>query len=579
MWNGRRTHPDVFASVRCRLAPSALAVALLVLAACAPAGQPRGSQGPAADKAAGPAASPATTTSTAPIPAASSAAAAQPVKRITILHLADTHGKVDTHPEFFLENGKPVFRQAGGIARIATLVKQVRAEQPGRVMLFNVGDTFFTSGITALSNGQATVPIFNALDIDAWTPGNWDFQPNKRAYEERLKLIKFPVLAMNLYDAETGQRRHDPYLVKEIDGVKVGVIGMTSIKVIKEMAPAVGKGWRFTFKEGLVETIRELKQRQKADVLILLSELGLAQEVQLAKELEGSGLDFILGAETHERTFEPVVSGGIPVVQSGSEGSFLGRLDVTVQGGRVTGYQWKLIEIEPSKYAPDPEIQRLVDEAKAPYKDKLSQVVGRTETVLYRNNVLETTVDNFITDAVREYTGADITMTRAFRYGHPVMPGDITLDDLYNMLPVNPKLRVGRITGQQYLDRMEDLLERVFSADAFRQSGGWIDRSAGTLIRFTANAPPGKRLVEVLVNGKPIDPNGSYTIAACAREGDPPDALCQINQIKDARTLDVRAHDVLIAYLRKHSPIKPDFQDRIQGGDLPRRLWSQFYKQ
>ena len=498
-------------------------------------------------------------------------------QRVTLIHINDTHGKVDPHPEVFLENGRRVFRRAGGLANMATLIKQIRRENPGRTALLMEGDTFFTSGITALSGTLATVPVFNALGIDAYTPGNWDFQPSKETYLKRLPLIKFPVVARNLFDEATGRQLHPSHLVKDLGGVRLGVIGITSVKVKKEMAPAVGKGWKFTFDEGLREEIRDLREKEGVQIVVILSELGLQQDVTLARQLEGSGVDFIFGGETHDRVFEPIVSGGIVVAQAGSETSFLGRMDVTLKNGKVAGWKWKLHEVDPGKYPPDPEIQKLVDEAKAPYLGKLTEVVGETATPIYRNDVLETTADSLITDALREYTGADIAITRAFRYGYPILPGKVTMDDLYNIMPVNPKVRVGKITGEQYRVRMEDLLERVFAADPFRQSGGWVDRSAGTFLRFTAGAPPDRRLREILVNGKPLDPARIYTLAGCARAGDPPDALCQIEKIRDPKTLDATVLDVLRQYFFKHSPVRPVHESRIVATDLPPRVWSQFY--
>lgn len=288
--------------------------------------------------------------------------------------------------------------------------------------------------------------------------------------------LNHPVAAINLYDRSTGKRLFAPSVVKTVNGVRIGVVGITSTIVRATMAPDYARGLHFTFKEGVQEEVDRLRS-EGVEIVLLATELGVAQEVRLDREIRN--VDFILGGHTHERSEQPHPEGGTPVIQAGSEGSFLARLTFRVKDGRVTGYEHKLLEVTPEQYASNSRVAKLVAEARKPFETRLSKVVGRTESDLFRKGVLESTMDNLIADALREATGADIGMTNGFRFSYPVRRGVVTEEDLYNIFPMDAPIKLGKLTGRQLKQFWEDSLEHVFAADAYGQKGGWDHGRAG----------------------------------------------------------------------------------------------------
>lgn len=494
-------------------------------------------------------------------------------RAVTVLLMADTHAALDVHQEIFFDaQGQPAFRPAGGYPLLASAIRQERSAAGGRALLVNVGDTIHGSAVAEWTQGAAIVPVVNALGIDVFVPGNWEFAYGPEVFRQRMRELTAPVAAINLFDRTSGRRLFAPSVVKEIDGVRVGVVGVTSVIVESSMAPAFSSGLRFTFKEALQEEVDRLR-REGAAIVLLATELGLAQEVRLAKEIRG--VDFILGGHTHERTVTPVLDGGTPIIQAGSEGSFLARLVFTVRDGRVVRYDHALLEVTPEKYTPDPAVSRLVADARRPFEARLSQVVGRTGTPLFRKGVLESSMDNLIADAVRDATGADIGLTNGFRFSYPVTPGPMTEEDLFNVFPMDAPLKLGTLTGRQLKAFWEDGLDQVFAADAYGQRGGWGPRASGMTLRVRLGAPKGQRVIEMRVGGVPVADDRQYTVASCDRPGDPADRLCRFDGAANARTLPTTIQQAMRQYLKKHPVVRPEAEGRIVAEDASGRVWSQ----
>lgn len=495
-------------------------------------------------------------------------------RTITVLHMADTHAALDTHPEIFFDGGEePSFRPAGGYALLASAIKAERAASPKGSMLVNVGDTIHGSAVAEWTQGAAIVPIVNALGIDVFVPGNWEFAYGPKAFRKRMSELNHPVAAINLFDERSGERMFAPSVVKEVDGVKVGVVGITSVIVDKSMAPDYSKGLRFTFREEVQAEVDRLR-KNGVQIVLLATELGLAQEVRLAREIER--VDFILGGHTHERTFTPLDTGGTPVIQSGSEGSFLSRLRFRVRDGRVVGYDHALLEVTPERYAPDAAVAKLVSAARAPFAARLEKVHGRTETHLFRKGVLESTMDNLIADAVRGAAGADIGMTNGFRFSYPIPAGPITEEGLYNIFPMDSQIKVGTMTGKQLRKFWEESLDQVFAADPYGQRGGWGPRPSGMQVRVRIGAPRGERVLWMKVGGKLVRDDDRFTVASCERPGDAADVLCRYDGATQTKVLDVGIHDAMRAYLKRHPSIKPRIEGRVSAEDSSGKVWSQY---
>ena len=326
--------------------------------------------------------------------------------------------------------------------------------------------------------------------------------------------------------------------------------------------------------DGLRDFVKELRAREQPDVVIALTHTGLSIAREIARETPE--LDVVLSGHTHERTAWPILEGDVIVIEPGCFGSFLGRLDLVVKpGGGIARHDFRLIPILASRYDEDADVKALVDKSLAPHRARMAKPAGRTETVLMRYDLLETTADDFIADAVREIANADIGFTNGFRFGVPVPPEAITEADLWNLLPMDARMKRGWVTGKELRDYLETELEMVYSKSPFKLNGGWGPRASGMTIIFDARADYGRRVVSMKINGREAEENGRYTIAGCEREGEPLDVICRHRGTHDAQVLPLSIHDALAVYLGVHPVVAPKRDGRETALDLPSAVFSQ----
>ncbi|MCL5744734.1 MAG: metallophosphoesterase, partial [Acidobacteria bacterium] len=254
-------------------------------------------------------------------------------RHITLAYMADLHAQMEPHPELFWHGTREIV-PAGSLARIAAAVEQLRRENPGQVLFMDAGDTFQGSAPANWSGGRVLVTPLNALGLDLAIPGNWEVVYGAQALKTNTGALTYPTIAANILDAKTGKSVFPPSAIKIVNGVRVGVIGFTDPDVPRRQPPGYSSGLTFKGAEVLQPLIDEL--RPQVDVLVLLTHVGLPKAVPLADQLRG--VDVLLSGDTHERTYEAIMRpNGAMVVEPGSFGSFLGRLDLTVEDGRVTG--------------------------------------------------------------------------------------------------------------------------------------------------------------------------------------------------------------------------------------------------
>lgn len=472
-------------------------------------------------------------------------------KSLTIVQMNDSHASFDIHQEMFWQGNHAEYRQAGGYARIATIVKQIRAESEGNCLFCDCGDTLHGTFPALDTQGKALIPILNSLGIDAMT-AHWEFAFSPRVFNQRLAELNYPMLANNIYDKSTKKLVYQPFSIKEIGGVKIGLIGIASNIVDKTMPPSFSEGIYFTLgKDELPPIIDELRSKEKVDVIVLISHLGFTQDMKLLSEVQG--VDVCLSGHTHNRLYKPVINGKTIVIQSGCHGSFLGRLDLELIEGHVVDFQHQLIEVE-ATIQPDPIVADLVKQALAPYKDELEEVVGETATALNRGTNLETTMDNFLLQALLESTGAQMAFSNGWRYGAPIVPGIITLNDLYNIIPGNPPVSTTEISGEELREMLEENLERTFSCDAFKQMGGYVKRCLGLNVYLKIENPSGLRIQELFVGNEKIQADKYYSAAFVTMQGVPQ---------KYGRNRENKSEKIIDAmrkYLIKNNPIHAELR-------------------
>jgi 2',3'-cyclic-nucleotide 2'-phosphodiesterase (5'-nucleotidase family) len=504
--------------------------------------------------------------------AAGSTAEGAEVKRATLLHFTDTHAQLETHPEY-LPGASPEIQMMGGYARLKTAIDRERASSNGACFLLDGGDEFHGSGPAAWSEGEVILDPLKAFGIDAFVPGNWEPVYGPERFKETMAQLNCPVICYNFHDTASNKRLFEPSIVIERQGVKIAFVGLTDIGASKRQPPAEFRGMDTTRMEGLRDFVRDLRAQQRPDLVVAISHTGLSIARQIAREIPE--FDVILSAHTHERTARPILEGKVIIVEPGCFGSFLGRLDLIIEPGGIVRHEFRLIPILASRYGEDPQMKMLVDKSLAPYRERMAEVAGKSETLLMRYDVLESTADDFITDAVREAATADIGFSNGFRFGVPIPPAAVTEADLWNLLPMEARMKVGWITGKELKAYLENELELVFSHNPWKLNGGWGPRASGMTIVFNALAEQGRRLVDVKVKGLEVEDERRYTIASCEREGEPLDVICRHPGTYDVRVLSMTAHQALKAYLNAHPTIGPVRDGREKALDLPPIIFSQ----
>ncbi len=476
-------------------------------------------------------------------------------KTLTLLQMNDSHGYLDLHEElFFAGNQEQVYGKAGGHGRIAALLKEARQERPGQVLAFDCGDTIHGTYPVVQTEGEAVVPILNAMGFDAWT-AHWEFAYGPERLMEVTQALNYPMLAINCYAKETDELIFDPYVVKEAGGLRVGVVGIAATIVDKVMPAWFSEGVYLTLghKElpGYIETLR---QDEQVDLVVLISHLGYPQEVKLARRVEG--IDVLLSGHTHNRLYRPTLVNDTIIIQSGCHGSFLGRLDLEIEDGDIVDFQHHLIVVD-EEVEPDPEVQALVEEALAPHQELLSEVVGQTETHLNRNRVLESTMDNLLLQSMLDVTGAQLAFSNGWRYGAPVTPGELTMQDLWHIIPVNPPIATCQLTGDELRAMLEENLQRTFAADPWEQMGGYVKRCMGLTMYFKIENPPGERIEHLFVDDERVHPDDLFDTCFVTTQGVP------AKYGSRRQKTDVKAIAGLKDYIQKQGTVNADLRGTV----------------
>ncbi|WP_245327717.1 bifunctional metallophosphatase/5'-nucleotidase [Hymenobacter fodinae] len=463
---------------------------------------------------------------------------------LSFFQLNDVHGYLNLHQELFYGPTGPEYRPCGGYARIATLLQQWRQQYPEN-LLFDGGDTFHGTRPVVDTQGEILVPILNELSVAGMT-AHWDFAYGPNRLRQLVKQLNYPLLAANVYEKASGELVYPPYQVYETAGLRVGVIGLACPIVDKTMPAHFGEGLRFT--DGTAELPRyvaELRGPERADLVVLLSHCGFPQDVALLQA--HPGVDVCLSSHTHNRLYDPFRAGDCLVIQSGAHGSFVGRLTLTVENGRVTAHDHELREVS-ADLTPDPALQARIDAALLPYAS-LREVVGVTATGLHRGTSVECPADDFLLASIRALVPADLYFSNGWRYGAPIPPGPVQLNDLYDLVPMDPEIETVELTGAELRQMLEKNLEGTYSQNPLHQMGGYVKRALGLKAYFKAENPKGSRLQTVFIKDQPLDPERTYTAAYITSQGVP-------HQVgRNRRKTGQHVVAVMRAYLTQHRPM------------------------
>lgn len=409
------------------------------------------------------------------------------------------------------------YGRVGGLDRMATLVKAIRAERPDNTLLLDGGDTWQGSFTSLETAGGDMVRAMNALGVDAMT-AHWEFTYGSDRVTELLDEVAFPFLAGNVVDTDWEEAVFDSTALFERGGVKIAVIGQafpyTPVANPRYMIPS----WSFGIREEAVAEHVQAARDEGAELVVLLSHNGFDVDRKLAGRVEG--IDVILTGHTHDALPRVERVGKSLLVASGSHGKFLSRLDLEVADGAVADFEYRLIPVLTDAIAPDPEMAAVIDEIRGPHEAELARVLGQTESLLYRRGNFNGTFDDLICQALIEQRDAEIALSPGFRWGASLLPGqDITVEDVYNMTAITyPNAYRTEMTGQFLKEVLEDVADNLFNPDPYYQQGGDMVRVGGLGYRIDVNKPIGERISDMtlLKDGSAIDPARGYVVAGWA---------------------------------------------------------------
>jgi sulfur-oxidizing protein SoxB len=409
------------------------------------------------------------------------------------------------------------YGKVGGLDRMATLVKAIRAERPTQTLLLDGGDTWQGSYTSLKTRGADMVRAINLLAPDAMT-AHWEFTYGAERVEELRAELAFPFLAGNVVDTEWEEDVFESTATFERGGVKIAMIGQafpyTPVANPRYLIP----DWSFGIREEKVQEHVDAARAAGADLVVLLSHNGFDVDRKLASRVKG--IDVLLTGHTHDALPVVVDIDGTLLVASGSHGKFLSRLDLDVQSGKVKDYRYRLIPVFADAIAPDPEMAALVDELRAPYAAELGRVLGRTEGLLYRRGNLNGTFDDLICRALLAERDAEIALSPGFRWGAALLPGqDITVEDVFQHTAITyPNVYRNEMTGEFLKTVLEDVADNLFNPDPYYQQGGDMVRVGGLTYTIDIDKPIGERISDLRLErtGKPIDAEATYVVAGWA---------------------------------------------------------------
>ena len=513
-------------------------------------------------------------------------------KTITLIHMNDLHANLISHNELVrYENGKVKLEKRGGIARIKTVIDKIRKSHKNSLLL-NTGDTYHGGVEATYTHGNAIVEAVNNLGIDVGVPGNWDFGYGPGVARERyadgvpwfmkwrldisdIKKPNFPNLSANVIYTKPFWNKGDPFLpatiIKNINGIKIGIIGITS-DIVPKMHPLLSEGFEFLQGEkayiNLIEKHSTDLKKQGANFIVVMSELGIQKDYYLANNITQNSVNLFFSAHTHELTYQPLKSkSGAQVVEAGSD-AYLGQMDITFADKKPIKTHWQIHHIT-QNITPDKALLKIVKIARKPFTDlkkpiqlptsffdyylksSITTVIGTTVGQLDRKNALESTFNNAFADALRKKSKAQVALAPGFRFdmpisnreinmeGAPHITGNITIEDIYRFFPVVQKIATGETTAGKLKYQIEKNLSDVFSKNIFKQWGGWVYGISGLDLKIDLSRADGDKIISMKLENsdKKLTDNQKIILAGCTRPGEEDDVLCAYQGFKNRKII------------------------------------------
>jgi sulfur-oxidizing protein SoxB len=458
------------------------------------------------------------------------------------------------------------YGRVGGFAHLSTLVKKMKSSRPGALLL-DGGDTWQGSGTALWTKGQDMVDACLALGVDVMT-AHWEMTLGAERVQEIIEKDfknKVSFLAQNIKTNDFGDPVFAPYILREMNGVSVAIIGQafpyTPIANPRYLVP----DWTFGIQEENLQIVVNEVLSKGAQVVVLLSHNGMDVDLKLASRV--TGIDAILGGHTHDG-----VPGAIPirnskgvtlVTNAGSNSKFLGVLDFEVKQGKIIDFRYKLMPIFADLIPADPQMNQVIDRVRAPFEAKLSQPLAVTEGLLYRRGNFNGSFDQLILDGLMTMKDTEIAFSPGFRWGTSLLPGQtIRMENLLDQTAITyPYTTVNMMTGEMIKTILEDVADNLFNPDPFYQQGGDMVRVGGLQYAIDPTAAAGKRISEMRLKNQLIEAQKTYKVAGWApvseeamKLGGEPIWDVLTSYLKDIKTVKARPLNMPIIKGIKNNP-------------------------
>ncbi|HEU5338756.1 MAG TPA: thiosulfohydrolase SoxB, partial [Sulfuricaulis sp.] len=439
-------------------------------------------------------------------------------------HFGIKPGSIEAHALTYLnfEDAARRYGKIGGYAHIATLVKKLRASRPGRSLLLDSGDTWQGSATALWTQGQDMVDAQKLLGVDVMT-GHWEFTYGAKRVKEIVENDlkgQIDFVAQNVTDATWGELIFKPYVIREVNKVPVAIIGQAFPYTPIANPRYMFEEWSFGINDDRMQKMVDEVRGKGAQVVAVLSHNGMDVDLKMASRVRG--IDVIVGGHTHDAMPAPSLvknaGGKTLVINSGANGKFLSLLDLDVKNGKVSDYRFKLLPIFANLLPADAEMSAHIEKVRSPYAAKLAEKLAVTEGLLYRRGNFNGTFDQLIVEALLAVQGADMAFSPGFRWGTTLLPGDaITMEHLMDQTAITyATTTLNHLTGEQIMVVLEDIADNLFHPDPYYQQGGDMVRVGGLQYTLDLNKLHGKRIQNVVVKGKPLDPTKKYKVAGWA---------------------------------------------------------------
>jgi len=413
------------------------------------------------------------------------------------------------------------YGKVGGFAHLATLVKRMKASRPGALLL-DGGDTWQGSATALWTNGQDMVDACKALTVDVMT-GHWEFTLGMERVKEIVEKDfagKVDFVAQNVKTADFGDPVFKPYVIREMNGVKVAIVGQAFPYTPIANPRYMVADWSFGIQDENMQKVVDEARGKGAQLVVVLSHNGMDVDLKMASRVRG--IDAIFGGHTHDGVplAVPVKNAGgtTLVTNAGSNGKFLGVMDIEVKAGTVANWRYRLLPVFSDMLKADPEMHALVTKIRSPYEAKLAEKLATTDGLLYRRGNFNGSWDQLLCDALMDVQGAEIAFSPGFRWGTSLLPGDaITRELMMDQVAITyPYATVSPISGEMIKTILEDVADNLFNPDPYYQQGGDMVRVGGLQYTMTPGATMGSRISDMRLNGKPLDATKTYKVAGWA---------------------------------------------------------------